>query len=64
MGKYYPFHDWENLRNSWDNKDRINKFLEKAKFDDVIRYSALFIFIYFCLIYFFGVKLPLPPRCV
>jgi uncharacterized BrkB/YihY/UPF0761 family membrane protein len=60
MGKYYVFHDWKNLKNSWDNKEKINKWWKEHIWDNIVTILCIFILIYFILIYVFGMNLPLP----
>jgi hypothetical protein len=47
MGKYYVFHDWENLKNSWDNRKKFNDYVERIKWDNILLYICLVIFGYF-----------------
>jgi hypothetical protein len=61
MGKHYVFHDWGNLKNSWDNRDNFNKYVKKAKWDNILMFLALLGYIYFSLVYVFNIDLPLPP---
>jgi hypothetical protein len=47
MSKYYVFHDWKNLKNSWDNRKKFNDYVEYIKWDNILMYIALGIFGYF-----------------
>ena len=61
MGKFYVFHDWKNLKNSWDNKEKINNWFKRHIWDNIVAIISIFIFIYLSLVFFFQVPLKLPP---